>query len=238
MPELRKGVRYERSFADNRLIAGKATNGSGPGYIEGYLAVFGNVDFGNERIIKGAFSKTVKEQIPGVPFMTRHIAHGGDALDTIGTISEAKEDDFGLWIHADMLEGDDAAEKIRSRVAGGVVRGMSVGFQLIRGGWINLDGKEIYEIQEAKLIDGVVTVIPMNELAHVTAAKSGDITFENLIERVMALEIRVNGKQGEPALPTKGAAPSGDTPEAGNLDKIALQLQRNRILLQSEGLSL
>lgn len=235
MPELRKGIRYERSVADARLIAGKASNGKGPGWIEGYLAVFGNVDFGNERIIKGAFSKTVKEQVPGVPFMTRHIAHGGDALDTIGTITEAKEDDFGLWIHADLIEGDGDSEKIRNRVGSGAVRGMSVGFQLIRGGWVNLDGKEIYEIYEAKLIDGVVTVIPMNELAHVTAAKSGE-DIESIKARLSALEKIAFGKSPDtPAPPTNGAAPSGDTLLAGQLDTIGLTIQRNRILLESEG---
>ena len=60
-------------------------------YIEGYAAVFGNVDSYNDIVVRGAFSKVGKR----VAFCYQH-----DFDKVIGKITELKEDDEGLYFKA------------------------------------------------------------------------------------------------------------------------------------------
>lgn len=149
--------------------------GTGNGWVEGYLAVFGNVDSQKERIVRGAFSKSIQERVPAgkVPLMTRHFLYGGDVGDVVGNITQAKEDDYGLWIHAD-LSAVQAAQELRVKIHEGSVWGLSVGYEVLR--WqTNADesGKvESVDLLECKLVEGTVTVRPANERAVITAAKS------------------------------------------------------------------
>lgn len=168
-------------YAATRLItmdAAKVTSlgasASSPnGYLEGYLAVFGNVDQYGDRIIPGAFAKTITERVPAgkVPLVTRHFAHGGDGGDAIGLITFAKEDDYGLWIHAD-YSADVEAQRMRNKIEEGLVWGLSVGYELIRYQEVIEEGHHILELLEMKLLEGTVTCRPANELAVITAAKS------------------------------------------------------------------
>lgn len=144
------------------------------GYIEGYAAVFGNVDQQGESIRKGAFAKTIQDRVPAgkCKLMVRHFAHGGDTLEVIGTITEAKEDEFGLWIHAE-LSGVQIAQDTRQKVTEGHVKGLSVGYNVMDWGFVEMDGKaDIIELRELRLLEVTVTANPANELAAITAAKA------------------------------------------------------------------
>lgn len=157
---------------DTGIVYGKADED--PGWIEGYLAVFNNIDAQREVVRPGCFAKSARERIPAgkVPLMTRHFAHGGDSVDVIGTITQGKEDDFGLWIHAD-LSPDPHAQMVRGKVAGRHVKKLSVGYSTLK--WNHIpweDGKTATELLEARLLDGIVTVRPANEQAVILAAKA------------------------------------------------------------------
>jgi len=145
----------------------------GKPYIEGYLAVFDNVDQGGDRIIKGAFAKSIKERVRAgkVPLMVKHFAYGGDVTDAIGLITEAREDDYGLWIHAD-LSSVQLAKDTHTKITEGIVWGMSVGFQLLRYEEVREGDDWILELKECRLVEGTVTVRPMNEEAVIHRAKS------------------------------------------------------------------
>lgn len=172
MTTLRVPKIMRRECVDHR---GKIADGQddGPGWVEGYVAAFGNVDRGGERIVKGAFAKTLMERVRSgkVPLMKRHMLYGGDSEDVIGVITDAREDEYGLWIHADFLP-DDEAQKARSKIVKGAVWGLSVGLEIVRYGEVIENDKHIFEIYEAKLLEGTITVKPLNENAVITAAKS------------------------------------------------------------------
>jgi len=154
------------------VIEGKE-DPSDAGWMEGHGAVFGNVDEQRERIKKGAFKKTIKERVPAgkVKLMARHFAHGGDTLEVIGTITEAKEDDFGLWIHAE-FSARPLAQEIRQMIVDGHVNGLSIGY--IPKKWTDTeeDGKTVRDLLEIMLLEVTVTTMPANELATITAAKA------------------------------------------------------------------
>ncbi len=160
-------------------IAGKVEPDSAddPGFVEGYAAVFGNVDLQGEMIRKGAFAKTLQEVVPQgkVKLMLTHFAHGGDVTDMIGTITEMREDDFGLWFHAQFDE-DDLSQKIRRKVVQGKIRASSIGFSMIRWAFVNMDdsGDMILEHVEAKALEVTLTLRPANPLALLTGAKSAE----------------------------------------------------------------
>lgn len=157
----------------------------GPGWIEGYAAVFGNIDNYNEAIEPGAFQKTIQERVKAgkVKLMVVHFAHGGSTRDIIGTVTEAKEDEYGLWVHAEFAS-TDLAQDTRTQVTEGHVENLSVGYVPID--WeveTNDDGEEIIHHKEMALYDVVITAVPVNEQAVITAAKTATTAADCLQSR-------------------------------------------------------
>src|SRR4051812_285433 len=63
------------------------------GAFEGYAAVFNNVDFDGDKIIKGAFKRTIDLKKGKFPVLWQH-----DVKQPVGVNVEAEEDDFGLLV--------------------------------------------------------------------------------------------------------------------------------------------
>jgi len=143
------------------------------GWLEGYAAVFGNVDADGESVRRGAFAKTLRERLPAgrIALMIRHVRDGGDALEVVGRVTRAVEDDVGLWIHADF--GSDAtSQAARGKVLEGLVTGLSIGYVPLAGREVVIEGRRVRELTEVKLLEVTLTAFPANDLAEVTAAKS------------------------------------------------------------------
>lgn len=179
---LDKDVRRERYLEEAELVVGKAETGSG--WIEGYASIFDVVDLGGEVVRPGAFTKTIAERVAAgkVKIMAQHMAYGGDALDVVGTITVAKEDDRGLWIHAE-LASTDFAQEIRKLVDEKHLSGLSIGYKPIR--WeekSDADGRRIFYLLEVKLMEVTLTARPMNDDARVTASKSLTDEIASLVE--------------------------------------------------------
>jgi hypothetical protein len=138
--------------------------------------------------------------------MVKHLAYGGDVLDTIGTVVEAKEDEYGAWFHAP-LSSVDIAQRARTLVLEGHVRTCSVGYLPVKWNWLTMDEyvdgmdedakaaahsmdseAKILEHTEIKWLETTLTVIPMNELAVLTAAKSLDFAASRVKDIALALE--------------------------------------------------
>ncbi|GMV82121.1 MAG: hypothetical protein AMXMBFR7_33050 [Planctomycetota bacterium] len=158
---------------ENTRLAAKADGETDSGWIEGYAAVFGNIDAQGEVFVKGCFARTIQLQVPAgkVKLMAHHYKYGGDVLDCIGTIVEAKEDDYGLWIRA-KLASTQLAQDVRTLVLEGHAKTLSVGFYMLRWEPRDMGGKEILHHLECRLAETTVTVKPVNELAAITGAKS------------------------------------------------------------------
>lgn len=171
MSALGKGILRTQFTPDARLIA--KNNDGGNGWIEGYLSVFGNIDQQNETVERGAFAKSIKSVVPAgkVKLMVKHFAHGGDVADCIGTVTQAREDDYGLWIHAE-LSSVKLAQETRQKILEKHVRGLSVGFYPQQWEHDEVDGVRIVRHTEAILAEGTVTVRPANELCGIESAKS------------------------------------------------------------------
>jgi len=139
--------------------------------LEGYAAVFdtptrinsweGNFD---ERIAKGAFTKTLSERMPVMQFDHGHdIATGSVPIAAINTIREDKK---GLFVSARMFD-NPRVEPIRQAIAGGAIDGMSFRFRVTREEWDETGDIPVRTIREADLFELGPVVFPAYEATSV-----------------------------------------------------------------------
>ena len=148
----------------------------GPGYIEGYGAVFNNVDDGGDKILPGAFKKTIIEKLPikRIKFADFHNTWRSSE-DIIGIIEEAKEDDYGLWIKA-RLSKSVRAQEVREKVKDGILDALSIGYRAVKYSYEKTDENEptVRILEELELFEVSVVAFGMNSLAVITDAKNSN----------------------------------------------------------------
>jgi len=188
-PIIDRAARRVISLADGQLAA-KASRGRAgdPGWIEGYGAVWNNVDAHGEIMRKGAFSKSIEERVTAgkVKLMATHYLYGGGAVEVIGTITEAKEDDYGLWFRA-KLSSVQLAQDVRTKVVEGHLNACSVGFGPLNWGFVKMDERDVIEHKECKLYEITVTPKPANEMAILTGAKDLTDSINGLLKYAEAI---------------------------------------------------
>jgi len=118
--------------------------------LEGYAAVFdADTEINSweghfkERIVRGAFRKTLRERTPVLQFDHGHDSRFGNL--PIGSFESIKEDKHGLRVQARLF---DHAEPIRQAIEAGAVSGMSFRFKVVRDSWADNKGNEIKDRNE------------------------------------------------------------------------------------------
>lgn len=144
--------------------------------VKGYFSAFDNVDSDGDVIVKGAFTKSIQEHGVGSN-SNRKVAHllYHDVTRPIGTLTELKEDDYGLYFVSTLgthTDGEDALRMYKE----GIIREHSIGFQYIPDK-IDKSDDGIWTIKEVKLWEGSAVTFGANELTpNLTNAKSqGDL---------------------------------------------------------------
>ena len=90
---------------------------------EGYASTFGNIDLGDDIIVRGAFSKTLKKNAE-VPVLWQH-----QMSEPVGKSIRLCEDDKGLYIKAILPKSDTLVSgRIIPQMKVGSIREMSIGF--------------------------------------------------------------------------------------------------------------
>jgi len=144
-------------------------------HLRGYASVSEIQDLEHDRIMRGAWEKTLQERVPGgkVPLMTKHLVSGGVAADTIGWMTcDSKEDSIGLYADFALYKTDLAVEMAKMCKESLEMQkpvGLSVEFYPVKYEPNEFGG---YDIQEAKLIQVTLTTAPCNELSGVYAVKT------------------------------------------------------------------
>jgi HK97 family phage prohead protease len=172
---IQKAATYHSFLADAQIIAGKADDGLGDGWVEGYASEFNKIDHQDEVVRKGAFVKTIAEKGDRkIPLMAKHFANGGDIVDCVGAITWMSEDDYGLKFRAEYLP-DEKSQEVRKKVealrAKNVRVGTSIGYRRVQWGYKDEDGRRILEHTEIALVEVTMTLKPANEGAFVTGGK-------------------------------------------------------------------
>lgn len=123
--------------------------------LSGYAALFGEPTEINswegtftETIRKGAFKKTIREQTPVMQF--DHGRHPLIGSIPIGSISDLREDDQGLYVEGRITD-NWLMQPVRDAIAEKSVNGMSFRFEVVRDEWRDVNGKlvkpeEVYDL--------------------------------------------------------------------------------------------
>jgi HK97 family phage prohead protease len=167
---------------------------AGEGLVEGYANVFGNLDQNGDVVRPGAFKKTIQERVNRglVPFLD---SHQWDAAHTIGTVTEANEDQKGLRFRARMSNAPSAQE-IRQKMLEGHIRRLSIGFTPVRESYERAEELSegtppgavpsavrrksiVRHLHEVKLFEISAVPIAANEAATITSVKAA-VPFQDL----------------------------------------------------------
>ena len=151
-------------FADPPRIEVKADSS---GRISGYGSIFGNVDLAGERVLPGAFRKSLDEHKRRGSRIKMLWQHRPDV--PIGTWTSAVEDSKGLLLEGHINLKTDAGRNAYEHIAAGDVDSLSIGYrekqaQQGRDGVRDLIELDIYEVSPV--------TFPANRSATISAAKT------------------------------------------------------------------
>lgn len=164
------------------FTVGQVKEENGSMIIEGYGAIFGNIDSYGDVINNGAFTKTLMERKDRIAFAYQH-----DIWNPIGKIQEIYEDDKGLFVKVmvSASEGD-----IQTKIREGILKEMSIGYREINSQPGTQDGVDVNYISEVKLFEISLVTIAANPLAIITGMKSEERKsfVDTEFDRIIALE--------------------------------------------------
>jgi uncharacterized protein len=159
------------------------------GVFEAIVSVFGNVDSYGDRVMKGAFEKTLADwETSGDPIPV-YWSHRMDDPDyNIGHVLEAKETPEGLWVKAQIdLEGPKAQQVYR------LLKGRRVtqfsfaydveSYKIVKGAD---DETSVWELEQLKLYEVGPTPIGANQETELLAVKAAGHHAQRLAEGVKA----------------------------------------------------
>lgn len=142
------------------------------GVFKGYAAVFGNIDDYGDRIVKGAFEKSLRLAAADnrlIPMLWQH-----DRAEPIGKWTSLKEDDKGLAVEGRLfVDFDPTAVRAAGHIQEGGVGGMSIGYRNLKTNIIQNDGEDpVWELVELDLREASIVTMPANIEARVEELKS------------------------------------------------------------------
>lgn len=149
------------------------------GTFEGYGSVFGNVDAHKDRVMPGAFSRTLRERGAGaVKLLWQH-----DRTQPIGVYEEIGEDERGLRVRGRLLVNEvQKAREAYALMKAGALDGLSIGYRPLKFtkneplGTTDLLDVDLYEISPV--------TFPSNGEARITGVKGSDMPDKNEVELV------------------------------------------------------
>lgn len=149
----------------------------GSGIFEGYASVFGNVDSYGDKVLKGAFSKSLAKSFPnngaGIPCYWSHRMDDPEFI--LGETISAVEDDHGLKVRVSLdLDNPKAAAAYRALKAGAVNQ-MSFAYEVLDSEFIPEKGAKfggVNELRELNIFEVSVVQIGANTATSIDMVKS------------------------------------------------------------------
>lgn len=139
---------------------------TGSGEFSGYANVFGIVDDGGDKVLKGAFKSVIPQFLK-----EGFISWNHDWATPVAMPIEATEDAKGLLIKARFhgtATAQDARRITQERLAAGLSMGLSIGYEVGDAKDTNY-GRDIASFK--RLFETGLVLVPMNRPSNVTAAK-------------------------------------------------------------------
>ncbi len=170
-------AKIERKTEYFPIIGGeiKATNDA-QGIVEGYLNYIGNVDYGDDRTMPGAFKATLRDSYSrksaqGLDYLWPYLWNHDYSQLPPGGIFEANEDRKGLYTKTQFNMDMQMGRELYSSFKMGTMKKQSMGYRAIQVDWVKEDGRSIRNLLEVAVMEGSAVVFPMNDLAQVDTVK-------------------------------------------------------------------
>lgn len=192
-----------------------------PGGFEAVVSVFGNIDSYGDRMMKGAFTRTLSEK--GMPPVVW--SHEW-STPPIGTVSSAVETDEGLVVKGRLFIGPDedhaVAKQVYAAMKAGALREFSFGYSTKASNDVTENGETVREITDVDLFEVGPTLVGANDQTRLVGVKA--------LERAVADEIKTSQAtapaQNEVPEPADNTPPN-DTPvseeEASRIGQLLLE---------------
>lgn len=191
------------------------------GTFKGIASVYGVEDLGGDIIDKGAFSKTIADN-PTVAVLWQH-----DSKIVIGE-GEIKEWQGKILINGKLdMEDPNVAQNYYGKMKRRLVKGLSIGFSVVKSTWEQVEGRMVRHITELKLWEVSAVTFAMLPQARITSVKSdGDliIRIERAEQEILALKAAKSTPAPEPE---KAEEPPIEQKEEPVKDHSALYLMIN-----------
>jgi len=170
-------ARETKTLSFQVKATGIATNSQGQevGQIEAYGAVFNNVDEGNDRILKGAFARTINNSKSRAksrekPYLLKMLwQHKTD--EVIGGWADLSEDDFGLRCKGDVLLSTQRGREYYELAKAGMIDEFSIIYDVMQGG-SHYDKSGVRDLSELRLYSIDPVTFAMNDETYLVGVKS------------------------------------------------------------------
>lgn len=182
------------------------------GLIAGVGAAFGNVDHGRDRILHGAFAKSLAERGGRpVPMLLHH-----DQKRPIGAWTKLAETPDGLAVEGKLTMATRDAQEAYALAKDGALTGLSIGYDVRR----QVHQKDARDLHELGLHEVSLVAVPMNDRARVASVKAiaSPADIEDLLR-----DTGVSGRRAKAAASAawkamnEGGADPADDPELAAL---------------------
>ena len=143
------------------------------GTFEGYGSIFNNKDLGNDVVVQGAFTKSLRRTgAKGVKMLYQHKSDM-----PIGVFESIKEDENGLKVKGRLALGTQAGKEAYELMKMGALDGLSIGFRVSpKGQEYNSRSKRRY-IKEVELMEISLVTFPMNPKARIRSVKGDELSI-------------------------------------------------------------
>jgi HK97 family phage prohead protease len=161
------------------------------GHFTGVGAVYGNVDLGGDKILPGAFTKTL-EGSKRYPLLWQHKSDLPVGSVTVSDTPNGLSVEGQLLIKGSPLLALDSDEVPQARIAysllkAGVIKGLSIGYDTEKAAYV--DG--VRELRELKLWELSIVTFPMNPGATILGVKN--MSDEDRAKRVKSIDAHRKG---------------------------------------------
>lgn len=184
------------------------------GTFSGYGAVFGNVDYGSDQVLPGAFNESLAmSAADGVPVkMLWQHDHG----QPIGVWDDIHEDEKGLFCKGRLLLDLSRAREAYVLLKNSAISGLSIGYSVKKEAWV----EGVRQLLKVRLWEISLVTFPMNELAGVGNVKATDIKTIRDFEAFLR-DVGGFGNEQAKAIASSGFKAAGSLREEESLASLA-----------------
>jgi HK97 family phage prohead protease len=202
------------------------------GSFEGYASVFGVKDSYGEVVAAGAFKQSLKAFKASKTMPALLWQH--NAREPIGTHTEIKEDDHGLFIRGQLVLEVQRAREAHALLKAKAINGISIGFMPKK--WKFDEESKLLTLTEVDLWENSLVTFPANPEARVSQVRASNIDSVRALEAFLRDEGGFSREQAK-AIASRGWAGlegrRDDGDEAAALKEIAELIARTTRNLQS-----